>query len=192
MSSDDLTEATKILSEVTSGDASATERLFQLLYDDLHSLAAQFLRREKPGHTLQPTALLHEAYMKLIDQSRVDWKGKTHFFAVGAQVMRRVLVDHARGRQRAKRGGGRQRITLDEEVALSPQRDEDLLAMDEALAKLAELNPRQATIVEMRFFGGLTVAEVADVLGVSKRTVENDWTMVRAWLRRELSQDESP
>lgn len=190
MSSDEVKQATEILSGVTAGDAVATERLFQILYGDLHELAVRFLRKERSGHTLQPTALVHEAFLKLIDQSRVDWKGKTHFFAVGAQAMRRVLVDHARGRHRVKRGGDRQRIVLEEHVALSPQRDEDLLALDEALEKLAEIDSRQAMIVEMRFFGGMSVAEVAEVLGVSKRTVEGEWTMVRAWLRRELSQDE--
>ncbi len=191
MPSDEIAQATHLLNEVTSGDASATERLFKLLYGDLRALAARLLKQEKPGHTLQPTALVHEVYMKLVDQSRVDWKGKTHFFAVGAQVMRRVLVDHARARQRAKRGGGRQRILLDQDIALGPEREEDLLALEDALSRLADLDPRQATIVEMRFFGGLTVAEVAEVLGVSKRTVENDWTVVRAWLRRELSQDKT-
>jgi RNA polymerase sigma factor (TIGR02999 family) len=191
MPSDELKQATEILSGVTAGDAVATERLFRLLYGDLRELAARFLQKERRGHTLQPTALVHEAFLKLVDQSRVDWQGKTHFFAIGAQAMRRVLVDHARGRQRAKRGGDRQRIVLDEHVALSPQRDEDVLALEEALERLAEQDPRQASIVEMRFFGGMTVAEVAEVLDVSKRTVESEWTMVRAWLKRELSQDES-
>jgi len=192
MSQDKIQKATELLSGVTSGNINATEKLFQLLYDDLRELAARMLSREKKEHTLQPTALVHEAYMKLIDQSCVNWKGKTHFFAVGAQAMRRILVDHARGRKRVKRGGERHRIEINEEIAISEERDEDLLALDEALTRLAELDPRQATIVEMRFFGGLTVAEVAEVLGVSKRTVEKDWTMVRAWLRRELHKDDSP
>ena len=191
MSSDEITQATEILSEITAGDAAATQRLFQLLYGDLRELAARFLQKERRGHTLQPTALVHEVFLKLVDQSRVDWKGRTHFFAVGAQAMRRVLVDHARGRRRAKRGGDRQRIVLDEHIALSPERDEDLLALEEVLTKLAEVDSRQAAIVEMRFFGGMSVAEVAEVLGVSKRTIESEWTMVRAWLRRELSRDES-
>jgi RNA polymerase sigma factor (TIGR02999 family) len=123
-----------------------------------------------------------------LDQSRVHWRGKTHFLAVGAQIMRRILVDHARHHRRAKRGGGRVRIELDEQLAISPQRDEDLLAVDEALGKLARLDPRQAAIVELRFFGGMNVAEVAEVLNVSKRTVESEWTAIRAWLRRELSE----
>jgi RNA polymerase sigma factor (TIGR02999 family) len=134
--------------------------------------------------------LVHEAFMKLVDQNRVTWKGRTHFFAVGAQAMRRILVDHARGRMRDKRGGKRERIQLTDDVTVSRAHDEDLLAVDEALAKLATIDKRQASIVEMRFFGGMTVAEVAEALGVSKRTVEAEWTHVRAWLRRELSEDE--
>ncbi len=184
-------EATQILAEMAAGDRSAAQRLLPMIYDEFRSLAARYLGRERAGHTLEPTALVHEAYMRLVDQSRVNWQGRTHFFAVGAQLMRRILVDHARHKGRAKRGGGRARITLDEHVAISPQRDEDLLALDEALQKLAQVDPRQAQVVELRFFGGLSVDEVAQVLGVSKRTVESDWTMVRAWLRRELTRDEA-
>ena len=165
-------------------------RLMPLVYDDLRALAASHLRREAPGHTLQPTALVNEAFLKLVDQTRVDWKGKTHFFAVGAEIMRRILVDHARGKNRQKRGGDRQRIALHDDLKLTPQSDEDLLAVDDAIEKLADRDPRQAKIVELRFFGGLTVAEVAEVLGVSKRTVEAEWTMIRAWLRRELTVEE--
>ena len=183
-------DATRVLAELAAGDQAAAQRLLPMIYDEFRALAARYLGRERAGHTLEPTALVHEAYMRLVDQSRVNWQGRTHFFAVGAQLMRRILVDHARHKHRVKRGGGRQRITLDEHVAISPQRDEDLLALDEALQKLAELDPRQAQVVELRFFGGLSVEEVATVLGVSKRTVEADWTMVRAWLRRELSRDD--
>ncbi len=183
-------DATQVLAELAAGDQAAAQRLLPMIYDEFRALAARYLGRERAGHTLEPTALVHEAYMRLVDQSRVNWQGRTHFFAVGAQLMRRILVDHARHKHRVKRGGGRQRITLDEHVAISPQRDEDLLALDEALQKLAELDPRQAQVVELRFFGGLSVEEVATVLGVSKRTVEADWTMVRAWLRRELSRDD--
>jgi len=191
MASDKTPQVTQILCDIQEGDRSAAEKLFELLYDEFRELAGRYLRRERGDHTLEPTALVHEVYMKLVDQTRVHWQGKTHFFAVGAQAMRRILVDHARHHQRVKRGGGRQRIALDEQVALSPERDEDLLALDEALIKLAKVDARQATIVELRFFGGLTVAEVAEVLGVSKRTVESEWTMVRAWLRRELREDEA-
>lgn len=186
-----VAQATQIVNKMVAGNRTASEDLFALLYEDFRRLAAMYLKRERPGHTFQPTALVHEAYLKLIDQTRVDWHGRTHFFAVGAQAMRRILVDHARRRNRLKHGGGRYRIALNEGLALSPQRDEDLLAVDEALKKLTTVDARQATIVELRFFGGLSVEEVAEVLGISKRTVEKEWTMVRAWLRRELGEDES-
>jgi RNA polymerase sigma-70 factor (ECF subfamily) len=185
-----VAQATQIVNRMVAGNREASEQLFALLYDDFRKLAGMYLKKERPGHTLQPTALVHEAYLKLIDQTRVEWHGRTHFFAVGAQAMRRILVDHARRRKRLKHGGGRFRISLKEGLALSPKRDEDLLAVDEALERLTAVDPRQATIVELRFFGGLNVAEVAEVLGVSKRTVEKEWTMVRAWLRRELDGDE--
>jgi RNA polymerase sigma factor (TIGR02999 family) len=187
MTRDDKSAITQAVNDVAAGDASPVERLFPLVYDALRKLAGRYLKAEKAGHTLSPTALVHEAYLKLVDQRHVRWHGRTHFFAVGAQVMRRILVDHARHKHRLKRGGERARIRLEEHIALSPERDEDLLAVDEALGKLAQVDPRQAAIVELRFFGGLSVAEVAEVLGVSKRTVEGEWTMVRAWLRRELS-----
>jgi RNA polymerase sigma-70 factor (ECF subfamily) len=187
MSDRESSQATQIVNAIAAGDRSGADRLFSLLYGALRDLASRYLRGEKRDHTLSPTDLVHEAYMKLIDQTKVEWRGKTHFLAIGAQAMRRILVDHARYKHRAKRGGGRIRIQLNEQVALSPQRDEDLLALDEALVKLAEVDPRQAAIVELRFFGGLNVAEVAEVLGVSKRTIENEWTAVRAWLRRELT-----
>jgi RNA polymerase sigma-70 factor, ECF subfamily len=186
-----VAQATQIVNRMVAGNRNASEDLFALLYNDFRRLAAMYLKRERPGHTFQPTALVHEAYLKLIDQTRVDWHGRTHFFAVGAQAMRRILVDHARRRNRLKHGGGRYRITLKEGLALSPQLDEDLLAVDEALEKLAAVDARQATIVELRFFGGLSVEEVAEVLGISKRTVEKEWTMVRAWLRRELGEDKT-
>jgi RNA polymerase sigma-70 factor, ECF subfamily len=187
MSDRESSQATQIVNAIAAGDRSGADRLFSLLYGALRDLASRYLKGEKPDHTLSPTDLVHEAYMKLVDQTKVEWRGKTHFLAIGAQAMRRILVDHARYKHRAKRGGGRIRIQLNEQVALSPQKDEDLLALDEALVKLAEVDPRQAAIVELRFFGGLNVAEVAEVLGVSKRTVENEWTAVRAWLRRELA-----
>jgi RNA polymerase sigma factor (TIGR02999 family) len=190
MATADPSQITKMVNDLAGGNRPAAEQLFGLLYDAFRGLAARYLKAERAGHTLSPTALVHEAYLKLVDQSRVNWQGRTHFFAVGAQVMRRILVDHARGKGRVKRGGGRIRIQLDEGLALSPQRDEDILAVDEALAKLAKVDPRQAAIVELRFFGGLSVAEVAEVLGLSKRTIEGEWTVARAWLRRELSGDD--
>lgn len=184
-------ETTQLLHKLSNGDRSAADDLMPVLYHEFRDLAASYLRREGPGHTLQPTALVHEAFMKLIDQTRVDWKGRTHFFAVGAQVMRRILVDHARRRLRDKRGGGRQRVELTDDITISRERDADVLAVDEALDKLQSIDPRQAKVVELRFFGGMTVAEVAESLGVSKRTVEADWTHARAWLRRELSEESS-
>lgn len=186
MPDDRTSQITEILSSAGEKGSVANE-LLPIVYDDLHALAEKYLRAESAGHTLQPTALVHEAYMKLVDQTRVDWQGRTHFFAVGAQAMRRILVDHARRRGAAKRGGDRQRITVDEQLLAAGRRDEDLLALDEALEKLADLDPQQAKMVELRFFGGLNVAETATALGLSKRTTEREWNMVRSWLRRELT-----
>jgi RNA polymerase sigma factor (TIGR02999 family) len=179
-------DVTQVLEQLRNGDKRAADKLLPLVYDEFRALARHYLAQERANHTLQPTALVHEAYLKLVDQSRVDWQGRSHFFAVAAQAMRRILVDHARSRQRDKRGGGRARVLLDEAVALSPQKDEDVLALDEALERLAQLDPRQAKVVELRFFGGMNVEEVAAALQVSKRTVEGDWTFARAWLSREL------
>ena len=190
-------QATQLLHQIEAGDKDAPAKLLPLVYDEFRSLARHYLQAERPNHTLQPTALVHEAYIKLVDQSRVNWQGRTHFFAVAALAMRRILVDHARAHMRVKRGGAgagndegaAHRITLDEAVALSPKREEDVLALDEALEKLAALDARQAKVVELRFFAGLSVTEVAAALNVSKRTVESDWTMARAWLLRELQRD---
>lgn len=173
------------------GNRDAVDRLLDLVYDDLRALAASHLRREGPGHTLQPTALAHEVFMVLVDQTKVDWKGRSHFLAIASQAMRRILIDHARGKDRQKRGGGWKRIELTEQG--EPAGDEkssgivDVEVLDSVLKKLAELDPRQARIVEMRYLAGMTVEEVAEALGVSKRTVEGDWTMARAWLRKELA-----
>lgn len=187
MTYDQSEQTTTLLDAVSGGDRQAADKLMSLLYDEFRRLAADYLNREKPQHTLQPTALVHEAFLRLVNQQHVTWQGRSHFFAIGAQAMRRILVDHARRKKREKHGGGLQRIELEESMTISKSRDEDLLAIDDALQELAKVDPRQAKIVELRFFGGLTVAEVAEVLGVSKRTVEYEWTMVRAWLRRELS-----
>ena len=192
MQSEQLAQITKILRDVRNGDRSAWDRLLPVVYDELRDLAARYMQRERKDHTLQPTALVHEAYLKLVDQTRVDWQGRAHFFAVAAQAMRRILIDHARQNRAAKRGGGRERIVLDEKLVAGSRQEEDLLALEDALVKLAKLDPRQARIVELRFFGGLSVAEVAEVEGTSKRSVEREWTMVRSWLRRELSENESP
>jgi RNA polymerase sigma factor (TIGR02999 family) len=181
-------DVTRLLQSATSGDRSAVEALLPVVYDELKRRAASLMRAERAGHTLQPTALVHDAFLQLIQQDRVDWQGRAHFFAVASQLMRRILVDHARGRLRQKRGGAAPRISLDEGMGLSVERDADVVAVDNALQRLAEVDPKQAEIVEMRFFGGLSVEEVAAVLGVSKRTVEAEWTMIKAWLRRELAE----
>jgi RNA polymerase sigma factor (TIGR02999 family) len=180
-------DANELLAAVKGGDRSKLAELVDVVYEDLRRLAQQYMGQERSGHTLQPTALVHEAFLKLIDQSRVDWRDRSHFFAIGAQAMRRILVNHAKSRGRVKRGGGKQKLPLDEALTVSLEDDDEILAVDEALEKLAALDERQAKIVELRFFGGLNVDEVAAVLGVSKRTVEREWAACRAWLRRELS-----
>jgi RNA polymerase sigma-70 factor, ECF subfamily len=191
MDSTEPSQVTRLLKQFQSGDRSAIDRLFAAVYQELRGLAAQFFRREAKGDTLQPTALVHEAYVKLVDQKGVDWQSRTHFFAVAAQAMRRILVDHARRRGAAKRGGKQKRVLLEDDRLPDLQPNEDLLAVDEALSRLAQLDARQAQLVELRFFGGLSVAEAADVLGMSKRSAEREWTMVRAWLRRELNASDS-
>jgi len=191
MTRDPRTHVTEILERFTvDGEADRRpEDLLPLIYEELRRLAGSYLRRERAGHTLQATELVHEAYAKLVDQSRVQWQGRTHFFAVAANAMRRLLVDHARKRSREKRGGGQQRVTLQEEILTVRGFDvplDELVALDGALTELSELSPRQAQVVEMRCFTGLKVDEVADHLGVSRRSVEADWTHARAWLRRRL------
>lgn len=186
---------TDILADVDQGDTAATQssvdRLFTSVYAELRKLAASYLTRERSGHTLQATALANEAYLRLIDQSRVAWRGRTHFFAIAAQAMRRVLVDHARSRLREKRGGDLERVTFIEDATpfLGAECSlEEVVALDEALTKLAALDARQAKLVEQRFFGGLTVEEAAAELGVSARTAEGDWTHAKAWLNRALTE----
>ena len=178
------------LTEVGVAGSATAEELLPLVYDELRRLARGYLSRETPGHTLQPTALVHEAYLRLVDASQISWQGRTHFFAVGARVMRRLLIDHARGRDRQKRGGKQHKVTFSEALPHAGSSDldlEQLLTLNTALERLAELDSRQAKVVELRFFGGLTIPDVANVLGVSQRTVEGDWTHARAWLRRELA-----
>lgn len=174
----------------SAGQADSTpEELLPLVYNELRHLAGRLMARERREHTLNATALVHEAYLRLIDQSRVDWKGRSHFMAVGAEAMRRLLVDHARGHGRVKRGAGWQRVSLGGTPAVGAAGlgHEDLLSLHSALKQLTELDPRQARVVELRYFGGLSTRETAAVLGVSPRTVEGDWTHARAWLRRSLS-----
>ena len=158
-------------------------QLMPLVYDELRRVAGKYFRDERPDHTLQPTALVHEAYLRLVDQTRVDWQSRAHFFAICAKIMRRILVDHARGRKRARRGGGRRKLTLDSDVLPADLGADEILMLHDALERLAALDERQARVVEMRFFAGLTMEEVAQALNVSKRTAEDDWTHAKAWLR---------
>jgi len=176
----------EILDVPEHGDARAVDAFTQRVYDALYALAERQLRRERSGHTLSPTALVNEAYLKLVDQ-RTDWRNRAHFLAIAAQVMRRILKNHAIKRQANKRGGGQALVTFDEELMAAGARSEELLRLDDALERLAELNERQARVVEMRFFGGLTHEEIAEVLGVSAATARLDWRLARAWLSRELS-----
>jgi RNA polymerase sigma factor (TIGR02999 family) len=184
------TEATAILEALNQGDSSAANRLLPLVYDELRALAAHWMRRERADHTLQPTALVHEAYLRLIDQTKADWKSRAHFMAVAAQTIRHVLVDHARKVKADKRGGGRHRTSLHDDLKADVGRnDVDLLALEEALERLQQLHPRQARVVELRFFGGLSIEETAHVLDVVRSTVADDWSFARAWLSRELARD---
>ncbi len=192
MASSPRAETTRILADLESGDRSAAAKLLPLVYDQLHAVADSFFRRQPRNHTLQPTALVHEAYLRLVDQSDEKWKSRAHFFAVAAKAMRQILINHAERRGAAKRGGDRHKLTLNEELTPAPRHDIDLLVLDEALSRLSNLSERMGRVVELRFFGGLTVAEVAHVLDVSKRTVEGDWETARAWLSRELSEVDSP
>jgi len=182
-------EITEVLQGITRGDRTQVGVLFTHVYPNLQQIAARLLSHERPNHTLDPTALVHEVYLKLVDQNRANWKTRSHFFAVGAEAMRRILVDHARHRLRAKHGGEMIRISLTDLHAnsLSIDRDEDVLALAEILDRLEKIDPRQAKIVEMRFFGGLTLDETAEALGVSRRTVAAEWRVARAMIRAELS-----
>ena len=175
-------EVTRLLIRLTDGDGDVLGELLPLVYDELRRLAAGYLRRERPGHTLQPTALVHEAYLRMVDQSQVRWQNRAHFLGVAAQMMRRILVDHARGQRAEKRGGEIQKLSLDENIDVSGERAADLVALDEALERLAEFDPQKARVVELRFFGGLSVEETAEVLGVSAPTVKRQWRMAKAWL----------
>src|SRR5262252_7431296 len=180
------TDVTALLGELTKGNPDAGPKLIPLVYGELRRMAAGYMRRERTGHTLQATALVHEAYLKLLGQHSVDWQNRAHFFGIAAQVMRRILIDHARGHVRDKRGGGREAVPLDEALVFSPERSGEFLELNAALEWLAGVDARQAQIVEMRFFGGLTVEETAEVLGISPKTVKRDWSVAKAWLHGEL------
>ena len=179
---------TQLLNQWSDGDERALDRLTPLVYEELRQQAARYLRRERPGHTMQTTALINEAYLRLIDAKEVRWQGRAHFFAIAATLMRRILVDHARQRNAAKRGGAPVHVTLDRIAATANQSNVDVLAIDQALTKLAAIDRQQAQIVELRFFSGLNVEETAAALGVSPRTVKRDWSVARAWLRREIGE----
>ena len=181
---------TQLLVEWRGGDAGALERLYPLVEPELHRLAHHYMSRERAGHTLQTTAILNEAYLRLVDNPTPRWQDRTHFVAAAARLMRRIMVDHARERRSLKRGGGALKVTLDEAALVSEARSEELLALDEALEGLAAQDPRKSQIVELRYFGGLTVEETAEFLELSPRTVEREWTMAKAWLYRALDSSE--
>lgn len=181
---------TGLLVAWSQGDEKALEQLMPLVYDELRRLARAYMRRERPGHTLQSTALVHEAFMRLVDQN-VQWNSRAHFFGIAAQMMRRILVDHAKAQAAAKRGAGAQCIELDERLVAASEKEVDILALDEALDRLAQIDPQRSRIVEMRFFGGLSYDETALVLGVSPATVQRQWSGARAWLYHELAADGS-
>jgi RNA polymerase sigma factor (TIGR02999 family) len=183
-------EVTLLLRRLSAGDKSALNQLMPLIYTELHQLASSYMRRERPGHTLQTTALVHEAYLQLVGQENAQWENRTQFFAVAAQLMRRILVDHARAHHAAKRGGSLPRLSLDEAVVMAKERGGDLLAIDELLQRLADVDPQQARIVELRFFAGLSVEETAHALSVSDRTVKREWAMAKAWMQRELQRSD--
>jgi RNA polymerase sigma factor (TIGR02999 family) len=178
-------DVTLLLHRVAQGDQDALAKLMPLIYGQLRRLAAHYMLSERPDHTLQPTALVNEAYMLLVKQ-RVGWQNKAHFFAVAARLMRRILIDHARGHLRDKRGGGEKAVPLDEALIFAAEQSSELVKLDQSLERLAKLDPRQSKIVELRFFGGLTVEQTAAVLGISEKTVKRDWSMAKAWLHGDL------
>jgi RNA polymerase sigma-70 factor, ECF subfamily len=183
-------EITQLLSEWSHGNQAALDKLYPMVYDELRRIARHYMSRERKGHTLQTTALINEAYLRLVAQRNVHWENRAHFFGISAQIMRRILIDHARRYEYSKRGGGRQRVSLDEAAFVAKERAAELIELDEALNRLAEIDPRRAQVVELRFFGGLENEEIALFLKISANTVTRDWNLARAWLYRELSASE--
>ena len=181
-------EITQLLAEWSNGNQTVLDKLYPLVYDELHKMAQRYMNRERPGHTLQTTALINEAYVRLVDQKQVHWQNRAHFFAISAQIMRRILIDHARRRDYAKRGGGAQKISLDETAIMAVEPASGLVLLDEALNRLGEIDPRRSQVVELRYFGGLNNEEIAGVLKISENTVTRDWNMARAWLYQELKE----
>jgi RNA polymerase sigma factor (TIGR02999 family) len=184
-------EITRLLQRWSDGDGQALEKLTPALYKELHRMAHRYMRQERSGHTLQTTALINEAYLRLIDWKNVRWQNRAQFFGVSAQLMRKILVDFARSRNYAKRGAGERAVSLDEVPCVSPDRPRDILVLDEALERLAALDPRKSRVVELRFFGGLTLEETAQVLNVSTRTIRRDWDLAKSWLSREMRADQA-
>jgi RNA polymerase sigma-70 factor (ECF subfamily) len=182
------TDVTMLLGQLAAGDQTVMPRLMPLVYDELRRLAAGYMRKERADHTLQPTALVHEAYLRLVEQRETSWKSRAHFFGVAAQLMRRIVIDHARSHLARKRGGEQEKVPLDEGALFAADRSAELVAVDQAMSRLEKLDPRQCRIVELRFFGGLTVEETAEFLKTSPRTVEREWTFAKAWLYMELRQ----
>jgi RNA polymerase sigma-70 factor (ECF subfamily) len=182
---DDRSQTTRLLKAVHAGDQAAAERLLPLVYAELHRVANAYMRRERPDHTLQPTALINEAYLRLI-QEDVDWNSREHFIGFAAHVMRRVLVDYARARNADQRGGKRERVELHDQLAISPERLDEVSQIDEALDRLAKISPRQAKVVELRYFGGLSIDQIGATLGIAPRSVKRDWALARIWLFEEL------
>jgi RNA polymerase sigma factor (TIGR02999 family) len=184
-------DVTQLLVQWKGGDRESLDRLIPLVYKELRLIAQRFLRQERPGHTLQSTALVHEAYMRLVDQSRTNWQNRAHFFGVAATIIRNILVDHARARQATKRGGPMPTLSLEEAVALPRKRDLELIAVDDALLSLSQFDPQQSRIVELRFFGGLTIEETSEVLRISESTVKRDWILAKTWIGRALANSEN-
>jgi RNA polymerase sigma-70 factor, ECF subfamily len=182
----DCENVTVLLRQLTNGNEQAASRLIPLVYDELRRLADCYMRRERSGHTLQATALVHEAYLKLVEQRSANWQSRAHFMGIAAQLMRRILIDHARGHLRDKRGAGERPVPLDENLVFAPEQSLELIKLDRALEQLAKIDPRQGKIVELRFFGGLTVEETADALAISPKTVKRDWSVAKAWLHGEM------
>jgi RNA polymerase sigma factor (TIGR02999 family) len=180
-------EVTQLLSDARQGAPGAHDQLFSIVYTELRRIAANYMRREREDHTLQATALVHEAYMQLVDQTRVNWQSRAHFFGVAAQLMRRILVDHARNQGAQKRGGNAQVLSIEDNIGIASVPEVAFDELDEALNRLQALDPDQAKLVELRFFGGLTVEEAAEVMGISTATVEREWRMARAWLHQQLT-----
>ena len=181
-------DLTQLLLDWSDGDKAALDKLMPLVYQELRRLASYYMRRERAGHTLQTTALVNEAYLRLIDYRRMSWQNRAHFFAVAAQAMRRILVEHARARKVNKRGGGGQKVSLDEAVVVSAEQASELIALDDALSSLESLDPRKARIVELRYIGGLSIEEAAEVLGISAATVQREWRAAKAWLYRMINE----